>query len=74
MTDTSPQVTELVRSRLLKLSGSERFLMGGRMFEAARTMVLASLAKDLSPAERKRQLYQRFYGEPLPTAEAADAR
>jgi hypothetical protein len=36
------------------------------MFEAARTMVLASLRPDLSEAERKRQLFKRIYGSGLP--------
>ena len=41
-------------------------MMGIRSFEAMREIVLASLSKDLSPEELKRQLYQRIYGEPLP--------
>ena len=66
MTDTPPEITELVRKRLMALSGEERFMMGVRSFEAARAMVLASLPADLPPDELKRQLYQRIYGEPLP--------
>jgi hypothetical protein len=30
-------------------------------------MILASLPKDLSPAELRRRLYERLYGEPLPS-------
>jgi hypothetical protein len=66
MTDTSPEVAELYRQKIMALSGEERFLMGVRMFETARAMVLASLPADLPPEELKRQLYQRIYGEPLP--------
>ena len=40
--------------------------MGVRMFEAARRMTLASLPADLPEGERKRLLFERFYGEPLP--------
>ena len=67
MTDTSPEVAELVRSRLMALSGAERFRMGSQMFDAARRMVLASLPADLTENERKRQLFQRLYGEALPS-------
>jgi len=66
MTDTSPEVAALVRERLMALSGSERFVLGSQMFDAARRMVLASLPASLSEAERKRLLFQRIYGEPLP--------
>ena len=67
MTDTSPEVAEMVRARLMALSGAERFRMGAQMFDAARRMVLASLPTDLTESERKRQLFKRLYGESLPT-------
>lgn len=67
MNDTSPEIAEMVRARLMTLSGTERFLMGVQMFEAARRMVLASLPADLTEAERKRRLFERLYGMPLPT-------
>jgi hypothetical protein len=70
MTDTPPEVAQFVRERLMALSGEERFLMGIRMFNVARTMVLASLPPDLSPEERKRRLFERMYGYPLPEAAA----
>jgi hypothetical protein len=66
MTDTSPEIAEMVRARLMALSGEERFLMGSRMFDAARTMVLASFPPGLSEFKRKRMLFERIYGEPLP--------
>ena len=66
MTDTPPEIAEMVRQRLMAFSNEERFMMGIRSFEAMRDMVLASLPKDLPPEELKRQLYQRIYGEPLP--------
>ncbi|MGZ5004715.1 MAG: hypothetical protein ACXWG7_04040 [Chthoniobacterales bacterium] len=66
MNDTAPEIAELVRTRIMALSGAERFLMGARMFEAARAVVLASLPKGLSQSDRKRQLYKRLYGEELP--------
>ena len=38
MTDTTPEIAEMVRTRLMALSGAERFRMGAEMFEAARRM------------------------------------
>jgi len=67
MTDTSPEIAAMVHDRMMALSGAERFLMGVRMFDAARRMVLASLPENLPEPERKRLLFQRFYGE-LPPA------
>jgi hypothetical protein len=66
MNDTSPEIAELVRQSLMARSGSERFVMGTRMFDAARAVVLASLPAELSPNELKRQLYQRVYGLAAP--------
>ena len=66
MTDTPPEIAELVRQKLMARSGSERFVMGVQMFEAARTVVLASLPSPLAPEELRRQLFQRLYGEPAP--------
>lgn len=68
MTDTSPEIAEMVRAKLMARSGAERFRMGAEMFEAARRMVLASLPAGLSESERKRKLFERIYGEPLPAA------
>jgi hypothetical protein len=66
MNDTSPEVAEMVRQKLMARSGSERFVMGARMFEAARAVVLASLSPQLSSTELKRQLFERLYGRPAP--------
>lgn len=66
MTDTPPEIAELVRTRLMARTGAERFRMGVEMFEAARRMVLSSLPADLSESERKRRLFKRLYGVPLP--------
>jgi hypothetical protein len=66
MTDTSPEIAEIVRQKLMTRTGAERFVMGARMFEAARQMMLASLPTGLSPDELKRQLFQRMYNQPVP--------
>ena len=68
MTDTPPEIAEMVRARLMARSGAERFRMGVEMFEAARRMVLASLPAHLSETERRRQLFERLYGMPLPAS------
>jgi len=66
VTDTSSEVAELVRARLMAKSGAERFRMGVEMFEAARRMVIASFPPGLSDTEHKRLLFERVYGEKLP--------
>ena len=64
--DTTPEMHERYVSMLMARSNEERFLMGIRMFDAARAMVLASAPPGLEGIELKRWLYQRIYGEPLP--------
>ena len=66
MTDTPPEIAEMVRGRLMSMSGAERFRMGVQMFDAARRMVQASLPSGLPENEHKRLLFERLYGEPLP--------
>jgi hypothetical protein len=66
MTDTDREIAELVRQKLMARSPEERFLMGVRMFDAARDMVLASLPKNLPSGELKRRLFERIYGMPAP--------
>lgn len=57
----------MVRARLMALSEADRVRMGSASFDAARAIVLASLPKDLPPAELKHRLYERIYGEPPPS-------
>jgi hypothetical protein len=66
MNDTSPEIAKLVRQKVMAHSGAERFVMGARMFDAARAVVLASLPAGLTPDELKRQLFQRVYGLTAP--------
>lgn len=74
MNDTSAAITALVHSRLMAKSGAERFLMGVRMHEAARRMVLASFPPDISDSERRRLLRERFYGDTTNTSPIHDLR
>ncbi len=65
MTDTEPQVDRKFYEMIMSRSGEERFMMGIRSFDAARTIVLASLPKDLPERELKRMLFERIYGAPM---------
>ena len=60
MTDTSPEIAELVRARLMALSGAERLRMGSEMFDAARRMVLASLPANLTDTEREAPPFRTY--------------
>lgn len=66
MTDTSPEIEEMIRARIMALSGAERFAIAGRMCDAARRMVLASFPAGLTEQERRERLYERYHGVPLP--------
>lgn len=65
MNDTSPDITAMVHARLMAKTGEERFLMGVRMHEAARRMVMASFPPGISDEQRKQLLFKRFYGGEL---------
>ena len=65
MNDTSPEVEAMVREMMMARSGDERFVMGALMFDAARSLVIASLPENLPPDEFKRRLFERIYGFPL---------
>ncbi|MEY2485722.1 MAG: hypothetical protein QOG67_2713 [Verrucomicrobiota bacterium] len=65
MTDTPPEIERLMRDKLMARSGEERFVMGAQMFDSAREMVKASLPRDLSKAEQRRQLFKRLYGKEI---------
>ena len=62
MNDTSPEIAAMVHARLMAKTGEERFLMGVRMHEAARRMVMASFPPGISDEQRKQLLFERFYG------------
>ena len=66
MDDTSPEIERMVHERMMALSGEERLVIAARMFETARELVLASFPPGLSPAETRRRLCERFYGDELP--------
>jgi hypothetical protein len=65
MTDTRPEIEQMVREKIMARSGEERFIMGSQMFDAAREMVKASLPRDLSETEQRRLLFKRIYGREI---------
>ena len=62
MNDTSPETASLVHARLMAETGAERFLMGVRMHEAARRMVMALFPVGMSPTWQRELLREKFYG------------
>ena len=65
MDDTTPDVKRYIRERYARMTMAERAVIGARLFESARTLVLASFPPDLSEAERRRRLCERYYGREL---------
>jgi hypothetical protein len=62
MNDTDPEIEQLFHRRMLERSGAERVLMGSRMFDVAKAMILASFPDNLTPIEIKARLCERLYG------------
>ena len=65
MTDTEPEVARKFYEMIMTRPGEQRLMMGVRSFDAARTIVLASLPKGLSDGDRKLLLFERIYGAPI---------
>lgn len=65
MNDTSPAIERMVRERFAAMTPQERFAIGCQMFETARAIVLSSFPPELSPAQVRWRLCERFYGEKL---------
>lgn len=66
MTDTTREIEELQNELWMKKTPQERARFASAMFAAGRRAVIASLPKDLSEKELKKQIYFRTYGENLP--------
>jgi hypothetical protein len=66
MTDTTEEIKQLVRERIMARSSAERFVIGAEMFDSALAIVKASLPANLSSTECRRQLFKRLYGLELP--------
>ncbi len=68
MNDTTKETAEFIRGKLLAMSGAERVLMGSRMFDSARTIMLASFPPGISKLETKRRLCERLYSNEVDVA------
>jgi uncharacterized protein (DUF433 family) len=62
----SHKIEKLQFELMRKKTPQERVAIAGKMFMANREAIIASLPKDLSEKEFKKQLYFRTYGEHLP--------
>ena len=71
MTDTDPETEAIYRQMLMARSPEDRLLMGARMGDAVRQVVLASLPECLSPVERKIALLHRYYASDFSDEELA---
>jgi hypothetical protein len=65
VTDTPPEMEQMVREKIMARSGEERFIMGAQMFDSAREMIKASLPKGLTETEQRRLLFKRIYGKEM---------
>lgn len=65
--DTTREIEEMQNDLWMKRTPQERARFASAMFAASRNTVIASLPKDLPEKEFKKQLFERTYGEPLPT-------
>ena len=66
MNDTAPEIEDMLDRMWQTRTPQERAQAAASMFIAAREAIIASLPKDLSPIELKRQIFERTYGYPLP--------
>lgn len=64
--DTTREIEELQNELWMKRTPQERARFASAMSAAARDTIVASLPKNLSEKELKKQIYERTYGEPLP--------
>lgn len=66
MNDTTNDIRRIQFEMMKKLSSNRRIEFACEMFQTARELIIASLPKNLSEKEFKKQLYFRTYGEHLP--------
>ena len=61
MNDTTSEIEQKVRELMMRRSGAERVEMASDMFDAVRTLVMASFSPNLAAMEAKLRLCERFY-------------
>ncbi len=62
MIDTTTEADKIQSELFDKMTGDERMKIASDMFDTARTLVLASLDKNLNDKEKRKALFLRFYG------------
>ena len=62
MIDTTTEAEKIQSELFDKMTGDERMKIASDMFDTARTLVLASLDKNLNDKEKRKALFLRFYG------------
>ena len=70
MRDTPDDVQAEYLARIRALTPAERLAMCGRMFGAAKALVIAGLPPEIqaNPADLRECLFLRFYGRDVPAA------
>ncbi len=69
MIDTTAKAEKIQSELFSKMTGDERMKIASEMFDTARTLVLASLDKNLNDKEKRKALFLRFYGNDFSTNE-----
>ena len=64
--DTPPEINTMIFEAMMRKTPEERLLMGLDMMATARQLVWGSLDAHKSTAEKRREFFQRFYGEECP--------
>lgn len=62
MIDTTTEAEKIQSELFDKMTGEERMKIASDMFDTARTLVIASLDKNLNDTEKRKALFLRFYG------------
>jgi hypothetical protein len=68
VTDTTPEFAALARARHAGMTPDMRMRIASDLFDAARTIVEASLPTGLTERDRRLALARRLYGNELPEA------
>ena len=64
--DTSPEVNRMIFERMMALTPGERLEIGLTMLGTAKELIRAGLPEGLPESEKRKLIYERLYGEPLP--------
>lgn len=63
MTDTSKEIENKVFEMMQKKTPSQRIVMACSMFTTARKLMLSSIDKNLTEAQKRGEIFRRTYGE-----------